>query len=391
MQSDVSVLACTSQNRPHFIRGLKKESGVLDGPTDLKNVFLSQLNSKSSSFHHSFSYVQSEPQKVPLDSVDTLLRTKSYDELPSNSDNDLNELLQFVSERSTFSDEKPPVDSSNSFWLSNPSPPIPLIKDEEPTKPTKLPAVDQIMKFHSREPPSMENHLYPMPQSSTMDKLPSFFEQINFGSPVITTVQSVMSTQSPEVSPSLSCKPLQSTQLFQSKSEETSTQSTVQYCSPQTWNWRSGKETDATSQKPQPRFILPNTSRPVSTTTTTDAPSSKPTVLVPINNQSNVGCTNCGGSLLLLPLAVAAALQQQKQQTNTVLAQIPTGTTQFLLIRTNPPTSVETSKAITTHTSAVGVITPAKGNRGVVNIRLCICIFVFLLFDFGRLLLPIFI
>lgn len=188
------------------MRGLKKESGVLDGSSDLKNVFLSQLSSKSSGFHHSFSYIQSEPQKVPLDSVDTLLRSKSYEELPSNSDNDLNELLQFVSERSTFSDEKPLVDSSNSFWLSNPSPPILPIKDEEPAKPTKLPAVDQIMKFHSRDTPSSTgNLLYPMPQSSTMDKLPSF-EQINFGSPVITTVQSVVSSHSSEVSPSLSCK-----------------------------------------------------------------------------------------------------------------------------------------------------------------------------------------
>ncbi|VDL23374.1 unnamed protein product [Hymenolepis diminuta] len=364
MQSDVSVLTCTSQNGPHFMRGLKKESGVLDGSSDLKNVFLSQLGSKSSGFHHSFSYIQPEPQKVPLDSVDTLLRSKSYEELPSNSDNDLNELLQFVSERSTFSDEKPPVDSSNSFWLSNPSPPILPIKDEEPTKPTKLPAVDQIMKFHSRDPPSTGNLLYPMPQSSTMEKLPSF-EQINFGSSVITTVQSVASSHSSEVSSSLSCKPLQSPQLFQSKCEETSTQSNFQYSSPQHRNWRSGKETESTPQKSQPRFILPNTSRPISTTTTTEAPVAKPTVLVPINNQSNVGGTNCGGSLLLLPLAVATALQQHKQQTNTVLAQIPSGTTQFLLIRTNPPTSVETPKPVTTTTSAVGIITPAKANVGI--------------------------
>lgn len=213
MQSDVSILTCAAQSTPqlatHFRRGLKKESGhtpngVLDGSSDIKSVFLSHLSTKSNGFHLSPSYNQPEPQKIPLDSVDTLLRSKSYEEPPSNSDSDLNELLQFVSERSMFSDEKPPADSSNSFWLSNPSPPLPstsMLKDQESVIPTKLPAVDQIMKFHPRDPPCSESLLYSMPLSTSLDKSPPF-DQPEFSSPVASSALSVLLPPNPEISSS---------------------------------------------------------------------------------------------------------------------------------------------------------------------------------------------
>ncbi|KAM7540153.1 hypothetical protein Aperf_G00000026013 [Anoplocephala perfoliata] len=370
MQSDVSILTCAAQSAPqlatHFMRGLKKESGhvpngVLDGSPDIKSVFLSHLSTKSNGFHLSSSYNQPEPQKIPLDSVDTLLRNKSYEEPSSNSDNDLNELLQFVSERSMFCDEKPPVDSSNSFWLSNPSPPLPsasMLKDEEPVKPTKLPAVDQIMKFHPRDPPSSESVLYSMPLSTSLDKSSSF-DQLGFSSPVVASALSVLTPSSPEIPSPLGCKPVQTSgQLLQSKSDEPTSQINLPYSMPQNRNLRLIKEPESSPQKSQPRFILPNTSRP-----SVELPIAKQTLFVPINNQSGIESTG-GGSFLFLPLAVAAALQQQKQQqSNAVLTSIPTGTTQFLLIHTTP--TAGTVKTTTANTTPVGIITPAKANVGI--------------------------
>ena len=186
MQSDVSILACAPQNTPrlnsHFMRGLKKEpshypTGVIDTSVDIKNVFLSHIGNKSTSSSPTNHF---EPHKIPLDSVETLLRSKSYEEPPTNPDSDLNELLQFVSERSCFSDEKPLIETSNSYWLSNPSPPP--IKDRDSPRPAKLPAVDQIMKCHPRNsPPFKGTELFPsfeqsphfLPNTTSGDFTPS--------------------------------------------------------------------------------------------------------------------------------------------------------------------------------------------------------------------------
>uniref|UniRef100_A0A0R3WXF6 Uncharacterized protein n=1 Tax=Hydatigena taeniaeformis TaxID=6205 RepID=A0A0R3WXF6_HYDTA len=112
----------------------------------------------------------------------------------------------------------------------------------------------------------------------------------------------------------------------------------------------STKENEQSSQKAQPRFILPNTSRP-----SFEVSLAKQTFLVPINNPSGGA-----GSLLLLPLAVAAALQHQKQQQQqgppptALLASLPgtgvCGATQFLLIRA----------ADTPKTTSAGVIPSNK-------------------------------
>lgn len=156
--------------------------------------------------------------------------------------------------------------------------------------------------------------------------------------------------------------------MLPNKTEETSNQSSCQYSTPQSRNWRPSRESESVSHKSQPRFILPNTSRLIATTTatSTEVPiAAKPTVLVPVNNQPTAGSNSCRGSLLILPLTVTTTgLQNQKQPTNAVVAQIPTGTTQFLLIRTNPaPTSLDASKAVTSNTGAVSIIAPAKGER----------------------------
>ncbi|KAL5967603.1 Zinc finger and SCAN domain-containing protein 5B [Taenia solium] len=352
MQSDVSVLTCTPQSAPqrlpHLMLGLKKEpthlsTCVTDGSADVKNVFLSHLGTKQSDFYSS-SLVQPETHKVPLDSVDTLLRNKSYVEPPSNPDSDLNEFLQFVSERSCFADDKPPPDSSSSSWSPNYSPVNSVLKHEESLKSIKLPTVDQIMKFHSRNPSTSTDVPFPTPSSSSLVEPP--FEHssqfLSSASSVNFAPSGVMTPESPLQSPSSALQaPLQS----KYDSESVSVNGSSQLPSHQ---WRpiiasttsaacgttSTKETEQSSQKAQPRFILPNTSRPPF-----EVSLAKQTLLVPINNPSSGA-----GSLLLLPLAVAAALQHQKQQqqqgppSTALLASLPgtgvCGTTQFLLIRT---------------------------------------------------------
>lgn len=224
MQSDVSVLTCTPQSAPqrlpHFMLGLKKEpthlpTCVMDGAADVKNVFLSHLGTKPSDFYSS-SLVQPETHKVPLDSVDTLLRSKSYVEPPSNPDSDLNELLQFVSERSCFTEDKPPPDSSNSFWTpSSPSSTNSIVKHEESLKSIKLPTVDQIMKFHSRNASTSPDVLFSTPSSSSLAEPPfehssqflSPASSVNFASSAAMNPQSVLSPpSSSEVTSKSSCK-----------------------------------------------------------------------------------------------------------------------------------------------------------------------------------------
>ncbi|EUB57193.1 Zinc finger and SCAN domain-containing protein 5B [Echinococcus granulosus] len=366
MQSDVSVLTCTPQNTPqrlpHFILGLKKEPNhlptcVVDGSADVKNVFLSHLGTKPSDFYSS-SLLQPETHKVHLDSVDTLLRNKSYVEPPSNPDSDLNELLQIVSERSCFTDEKPLTESTNSFWLPNPpSPAISMVKHEESLKSTKLPTVDQIMKFHSRNASTSAGVLFSTPSSSSLTEppfehslqFPSSASSENFASCAVTAPQSMLSSlDSSEITSKLSCKPLQlpsSVPHAPPQSKYGSGPASVSVsCQVPSHQWRPiiasdtpvttpTKETEPSSQKSQPRFILPNTSRPPF-----EVSLAKQTLLVPINNPSSGA-----GSLLLLPLAVAAALQHQKQQqqqmppSTALLTSLPgtgvSGTTQFLLIR----------------------------------------------------------
>lgn len=185
MESDVSILTCNQRNShklmSQFVRNLKQEhsyapSGFDVEAPDMKNVFLSHLGTKVDDFFMDSPPIPAmykpEPPKVPLDSVDTLLRNKTYDAPSSNADSDLNELLQFVSESSSFPDEKPPIVTSNSFWISNPSPPV--IKTEEPPPTsTQLPAVDQIMKFRSKTPTNTpDSHIYSIPASETQFELP---------------------------------------------------------------------------------------------------------------------------------------------------------------------------------------------------------------------------
>ena len=218
MQSDVSILTCapqsTPQLNPHFMRGLKKEPNhfppsVIDASADIKNVFLSHIGNKP----NGSSLIEAETHKIPLDSVETLLRSKSYEAPPSNPDSDLNELLQFVSERSSFSDEKPPIVTSNSYWLSNPSPPpsFPSVKEDESLKSPKLPTVDQIMKYPRSVSPFTESELFSSINVPSFDQSPDFVSttssSVNFTSSSVADGQSILPMQnSSEISSSLSCK-----------------------------------------------------------------------------------------------------------------------------------------------------------------------------------------
>ncbi|KAL5103567.1 hypothetical protein TcWFU_006495 [Taenia crassiceps] len=281
-----------------------------------------------------------ETHKVPLDSVDTLLRNKSYVEPPSNPDSDLNELLQFVSERSCFADDKPPPDSSHSFWSPNSSPPAySIVKHEESIKSIKLPTVDQIMKFHSRSDSTYTStHLSSSLADPPFEQSSQFLSpsaSVNFASSAVVTPQSTLQSPSPVLQSPLQSKydgePVSvggSSQLPSHQWRPIIASATSAAC-----GTTSTKEAEHSSQKAQPRFILPNTSRPPF-----EVSLAKQTLLVPISNPSGGA-----GSLLLLPLAVAAALQHQKQQqqqgpsSTALLASLPgsgvCGPTQFLLIR----------------------------------------------------------
>ncbi|VDD80232.1 unnamed protein product [Mesocestoides corti] len=388
MQSDVSVLACSPQTTPllipHFMRALKKEhnhfsNGVKDGAHDIKTVLLSQLGNKP---HELFSSsVPPEQHKIPLDSVDTLLRNKSLPENSTHTDSELTELFQFVSERSVYDNEKPVDAMSNSFWLPNTSPPA-VVKDEEPQKPLKLPAVDQIMPFYPRSP-SPSGILFPPLSPSSSSNGPAYEQPtatISSSSPLNYVSASLSPSQT--LTPTFVASDISSTpsiiQPPQGKCDNDQAPSTTFPVQQRQWRFisvptkpNSEQEqvarTPPSDQRLQPpqtpthqRFILPNTSRP-----SFEVSISKQTILVPVT-----GGTGGGNSLLLLPLAVAAAFQQKQPQpapssaTSTAPTPLPSGPagnggnasglTQFLLIQTG-----EAGKA-----APVNIIHPTKGDIG---------------------------